>query len=304
MDFVEEAEQYAEMDREAPPPTVLTPPAQREAERVQERRDSLDPELFGDGEPPAESAGPAAPNRFSPLRVRALLRAFNRGLSIVEPTRGDIADYQLAIGPAAGFGFEYYPGAHFTNSELAHVGLQFNFHHSFAVESGGPNGTTYPTNELSWLLGARYRAVLSPDVVLGAELGAGQQSYHVERGDLSATGPAGVPFVDFSFVRIGGSARVRVGEFTLGGRIAYLPSFDLGGIGTELGGGMGHGVEVGVAFLYPIDLGFSFIAELDARVFVLDFDSPATSRSAAGGAVDHYVGLNVGVEFDLAADAL
>ena len=71
--------------------------------------------------------------------------------------------------------------------------------------------------------------------------------------------------------------------------------------GAELCGGFAHGVEAGVTFVYPLDLGFSFIAEIDARVFIIDFDSPNTSRSAAAGAIDRYIGLNAGVEWDLPA---
>ncbi|MCA9607866.1 MAG: tetratricopeptide repeat-containing protein, partial [Myxococcales bacterium] len=43
------------------------------------------------------------------------------------------------------------------------------------------------------------------------------------------------------------------------------------------------------------------LAEAEARVFILDFDSPGTSRSAAAGAIDRYVGVNVGVEWDFPA---
>ena len=63
------------------------------------------------------------------------------------------------------------------------------------------------------------------------------------------------------------------------------------------------GVGAGVEFLYPIDLGFSFLAQVDARVFVLDFEENGASRSAATGAIDHYVGVNVGIEWDMPSAA-
>ena len=292
------------MENEAPPPMV-NDIAEVEARQMAQRRESLDPELYGgasDDERPGDVAsGPAEVGEHSPLRVRALLRGFNRGLTYLGVERGGITNYELPVGPAAGFGLEYYPGAHVTNSALGHIGLQADFHHSFAVESAGPNGVAYPTTEMSWLLGLRFRLPLGGGSEIGLEVAGGQQSFRVERGGLDNEAPVGVPFADHSFLRAGGSFRANTGDFTIGGRVAYLPTFDMGALGAELGGGFAHGVEAGVTFVYPLDLGFSFIAEIDARVFIIDFDSPNTSRSAAAGAIDRYIGLNAGVEWDLPA---
>jgi len=236
--------------------------------------------------------------------VRVFLRAFNRGLLYADPSRGPISDYGLPVGAAAGIGLEYYPGAHVANDAFAHIGVQAEFHHSLFVESNGPNDLMYPTTELAWHAGLTYRVPLDDaGSQIAPELGAGHQRFRVERGGLDNASPAGVPFVDYSYLRAGLSFRANVGDFVLGGHVAYMPSFDLGAIGSELGGGFGHGVGASAVFLYPIDLGFSFMAQLDARVFILDFDSSTTSRSAAGGATDHYIGLNVGVEWDMPSAA-
>ena len=39
-------------------------------------------------------------------QVRALVRAFNRGLTYSGVERGGITNYELPVGPAAGFGLE------------------------------------------------------------------------------------------------------------------------------------------------------------------------------------------------------
>ncbi len=301
IDFVMEA-----MENEAPPPPV-NDIAEVEARALAQRRATLDPELYGGGaadeeRPPGMApSGPAEVGEHSPLRVRALLRAFNRGLTFQGIERGGITDYELLVGPAAGFGLEYYPGAHGTNSALAHLGLHADFHHSFAVESQGPNDIAYPTTEYAWLLGLRFRIPLGGDSQLGLEVAGGQQAFRVERGTLGNEAPVGVPYVEQSFLRAGGSFRADLGDVVLGGRAAYLPTFHMGMLGDELGGGFGHGIEAGFTFAYPFGLGFSFLAEAEARVFLLDFDSPNTSRSAAASAVDRYVGVNVGLEWDLPA---
>lgn len=299
IDFAMEA-----IENETPPPPV-DDIAEVEARQMAARRQNLDPELYGgatdEERPPVLASEPAEVGEHSPLRVRALVRAFERGLTLQGVERGAITDYELPIGPAAGFGLEYYPGAHVTNSALAHLGLMVDFHHSFAVESQGPNDVAYPTTEYAWLAGLRFRLPLGGRSEIGLEVAGGQQAFRVERGGLDNEAPVGVPYVEHSFLRAGGSFRIDAGDVVLGGRVAYLPTFDMGALGRELGGGFGHGVEAGFTFLYPLDLGFALLAEAEARVFILDFDSPGTSRSAAAGAIDRYVGVNVGVEWDFPA---
>lgn len=300
IDFAMEA-----IENETPPPPV-DDIAEVEARQMAARRANLDPELYGGGavddeRPPVLASGPSEVGEHSPLRVRALVRAFNRGLTLQGVERGAITNYELPVGPAAGFGLEYYPGAHVTNSALGHLGLHVDFHHSFAVESQGPNDIAYPTTEYAWLAGLRFRLPLGGGSEIGLEVAGGQQTFRVERGGLDNEAPVGVPFVEHSFLRAGGSFRANTGDFSLGGRVAYLPTFDMGMLGSELGGGFGHGIEAGFTFAYPLGLGFSFLAEAEARVFILDFDSPNTSRSAAASAIDRYVGLNLGVEWDFPA---
>lgn len=304
MDFVMEA-----LENEEPPPMVMPDLDAIEAERMEERRQNLDPELFGGAEddevPPGQqqSEGPSIElaGDHTPLRARAFARALNRGLTYTAIERGPITNYELPIGPAAGFGLEYYPGAHFTNDAIAHLGLQVGFHHSFAVESAGPGGINYPTTEMSWLVGLRYRVPLGGRASFGAEVAGGQQVFRVERGSLDNDAPLGVPYTEHSFLRAGLGFRSDLGDVGLGFRAAYLPVFHMGAIADELGGGFGHGVEAGVQLLVPIDFGFSFLAELESRVFLLDFDGDPSSPSAAPMAIDRYIGLNAGVEFDVPA---
>ncbi|MBX3273674.1 MAG: hypothetical protein KF729_25645 [Sandaracinaceae bacterium] len=301
MDFAMEA-----IEHERPPPPV-NDLAEVEARRDAARRRNLDPELYGgasrdDERPPGfASSGPAEVGEHSPLRVRALLRAFHRGLTFSGVERGPITDYILPVGPAAGFGVEYYPGAHVTNSALAHLGVHVDFRHSFAVESQGPNDIAYPTTARAWLAGLRLRLPFGGGTELGLELAGGQETFRVERGGLDQEAPVGVPFTDYSFLRAGVSFRIHAGDYALGGRVAYLPSFDLGPLGTELGGGLGHGVEAGFVVAIPLGLGFSFLAEAEARVFVLQLEPTSSARSAARGAIDRYVGVNAGVEWDFPA---
>lgn len=287
------------VDDETPPPMDTSYVEEHEAQVQAERRAALDPELFGEGgDAPEAPSAPREPGRFSPLTARVSARAIHRGLSLVDYQRGPISDYLLPVGAAAGFGFDYYPGAHLFNDALAHVGLSFDMQHSLFVESQGANETSYATTALSWQLGLRYRVPLDDEGSdLGPELGAGQQIFRVERGHLGEPAPEGAPNVSYAYLRIGGSGRFFTGDFFLGVRAAYLPVFDVGPIAGQLGGASAHGAELGVSFSYPIDYGFSFLAELDARMYFLSATPNEESESSAGGAIDRFIGLSAGVEW-------
>lgn len=287
-------------DDERPPEHVPEPFARPEpsADELAERSSNLDPELFAEG-----SSGASERARHSPLTARIAARVFHRGLSYRDYQSGAVANYDLPLGAAALLAVDYYPLAHVLNDAWAHLGVSWSFAHSIGVESIGPNEIGYPTNAYQWQVGLRYRVPLDDaGGEIGFEAGYGEHGFHVERGDLEAPAPEGVPFVDYDVVRLGVAGRFTFGEAAFGGRLAYLPAIETGEIASDeyFGGAEAHGFEAGVDFTYHLGLGFELLAEIDLRLFALSF--PASGGSAvAGGAFDRYIGANAGLRWRMPA---
>lgn len=287
MDFVDP------LENEAPPPMDTSYVAEQARRAEAERVAALDPELFG-----ASEDTPRPPTRFSPVTARLGARAMHRGLSLLGYERGTLSDYLLPVGAAAAFSVEAYPGALFFDDALAHLGVRFDLTHSILVESSGANDNAYPTTAADWQLGLRYRAPLDEHGSdIGAELSVGQQGFVVERGHLGEPAPEGAPNVRYTGFRIGGSGRFYTGDVFVGVRAAYLPALDTGPIAAQLGGASAHGAELGASLEWPLELGFSLYAELDARVWVISATPNEASPSSAAGAVDRFIGLNLGAQW-------
>lgn len=296
MDFVDP------MENETPPPMDTSYVDEQARRTERERVAALDPELFGDARE-REPGAPREPGRFSPLTLRLNAGALDRGFTLRGYERGPISDYLLPVGSMVGLGLDYYPGAHVFNDALAHLGVQFDLHHSIYIESQGANETSYQTTALSWQLGLRYRGTLDDaGSEISPELSGGQQSFVVERGSLERPAPDGAPNVAYTFVRAGGLARAAVGDAWLGIHAAYLLTFDVGRIGRELGGASAHGAELGLSFAYRLGLGFALTVDLHGRLYVVSATPNDTAPSSARGAFDHYAQLDVGVEWRMPAE--
>jgi len=134
-----------------------------EEELEEIRRRNLDGELYPTEAPiddelvPALRQGPAFEPEHSPLDARVGLALMNRNFSYRDDLGGTTRPYTLPMGAALGFGAAWYPGAHFSNGALAHVGLTFDASHSLGMSTQGPNEVSYPTKDSRWGIGARGR---------------------------------------------------------------------------------------------------------------------------------------------------
>jgi hypothetical protein len=292
----------AYQDDERPPPMDMSYVAEAERVEAERRRAMLDPELYPSAreEEATEPSGPVELGRYSPLVARVAARAFHRGLGYRDYSSGAVANYDLPLGAAALVAVDYYPIAHASNDLWAHFALSWSFVHSLGVESIGANDIHYPTNAYAWNVGLRYRVPLDDaGGEIGFEAGYGEHGFHVERGDLQSPGPQGVPAVDYDLVRLAVTGRFMIDAASIGGRLGYLPAIDTGEIASEafFGGASAHGIEAGLEFTYALGLGFEVLAELDMRLFVLEFADDASGSAKAAGALDRYVGANVGLRW-------
>jgi hypothetical protein len=291
----------AHFDEEQPPPMQASDVEEVERREEEQRRSMLDPELFGE---PSDTAQVAERGRYTPLTARASIGAFHRALTYGGYQAGGVANYDLPLGAMASIGVDYYPGAHVLNDALAHLALSWSFSHSIGVESTSAEGISYPSNAYAWLVGLRYRIPIDSSEI-GLEVGGGEHGFHVERGALSDPEPSGVPPVDYDLLRFAVTGRFGFGDAAIGGRLAYLPVLGSGMLASAryFGGVETHGLEAAIDFTYAVGLGFEIFAEIEARLFVLDFAENAGGAAIASSAIDRYVAGRIGALWRMPAHA-
>ena len=207
----------------------------------------------------------------------------------------DLRDYTLGFGPGVGVKFQWYPGAHFTGGVGSQFGVDFDFKRLFDFDSTR-DGLSFPTRSQEFLIGARWRypiKIWEPAVVAGF----GVQKFELEAADPPAEPE--VPGVRYRFLRLGAALRVEVGAgFVLMVNGAYRFVFSAGGIESEVwfpNADVG-GFDLGLGLAYQLPLGFEVRVATDYRRYFFDLNPvPPDPPFVAGGALDQYWGLSVGI---------
>lgn len=207
----------------------------------------------------------------------------------------DLRDYTLGFGPGIGLRFQWYPGAHFTGGVGSQFGVDFDFKRLFDFDSTR-DGLSFPTRSQEFLIGARWRypiKIWEPAVVAGF----GVQKFELEAADPPAEPE--VPGVRYRFFRLGAALRVEVGAgFVVTVNGAYRFVFSAGGIESEIwfpNADVG-GFDLGLGLAYQLPLGFEIRVATDYRRYFFDLNPvPPDPPFVAGGALDQYWGLSVGV---------
>jgi hypothetical protein len=311
----------AAADRKAAAAEEAAPAAEEEAPRKKRGKadEEEEPAAEGDekGDAEAEVAAEADDEEVAPKRKAAagtglniafVLRMFSRNFAYNDNKRGLQQGYQapeekfnnLPIVPAPGLALEYFPATFiggFASFNYAIIG-------SKDKPQAGAQASTYTTKAYSWMIGAKGRVPIST-IQLEPSIGYGS---HVFKVDNFAKDPTRIQVagVDYRHIRAGGGLRLPFGtgsSFTAGGY--YLHILDAGEIldeqkyfkGAALGGELFAGVTLPLSFVKGVDL----TAGLDFRRITFAFTpnlTPASGR-IAGGAVDQYVGLNLGLGYNL-----
>jgi len=285
----------ADMEYEAPPP-VEEREQSVEEELEEIRRRNLDGELYPTEAPiddelvPALRQGPAFEPEHSPLDARVGLALMNRNFSYRDDLGGTTRPYTLPMGAALGFGAAWYPGAHFSNGALAHVGLTFDASHSLGMSTQGPNEVSYPTKDSRWGIGARGRLPIG-DSEVGLSVGWARHGFSVEAAHPS-DGIPDIASVSYGQVRIGADTRIGIGAFNIYAGAAYRAVVDTGEIGeiAWYPGASGQGFSVDLGVGYELPLGFEIRADVGTEMYFLDFHASPDDPAAVGGATDQYLG--------------
>jgi hypothetical protein len=230
---------------EKPPPVEIerpepAPVAEAEAERPPEP-EPAEPEA----EP--EPEGTSGPKHALELgaNVRVLTRSYSYTDALLK-----LGVHSLDPTPAFRLEARWYPGAHFTHSFAANLGLDLHGQMLWPVDAT-KGSESFKTSGFAFGIAARLRIPL-PEHELGAFIGYGGQSLGLA--DSHGVDP-GVPSVKYGFVRLGADARFALpAHLTLGARLAYLLLTGYGELGqaawfSHVGGG---GIEAELSISYEL----------------------------------------------------
>lgn len=235
------------------------------------------------------------------LEVTVGMSKLSRWLVYRDDIQGSLADYRLPSAPSASFDLRWFPGAHFTRGIGSAFGLDVRYDRSFGIESQDRGATFANISRLLEVsvLGRFRRA----DYELIGVLGYGSHAFVFEPRTPTTNlvpGYSRVPGTDYRYLRIGGEAR-----YVPGGRIgllagaAYLATFDLGGIASEafFPHASGGGTELHAHLVGLLPRRFELRAGLAYRRYFLAMHSQLGDPRVAGGAVDHYLTLDLAASY-------
>lgn len=284
-----------------PPPTRRTtdpdartsPPTRRIATRD-------DPP---DDPPPPRTTPPTENNHTleAPLWIGLGARFFSRNLYYNDDIFGELSPYNLLMAPSLALQMHWYPGAHFTQGPLAHIGLVAEFSYALGLQSRTPNGKNLPTDAYQLQAGLRGRLPLGP-VSLMLTVGYALQSFRIDTKNPANESGLEIPSVDYHALRIEPRAywaiHPRVGLFLgaayrvilAAGEIATEPFFPrlwIGQIDAEAG------LDIHILRWLAVRTRFQFNHAFSTM------NSQPGDRRVAGGAIDQSTNIDLFLVFRL-----
>ena len=264
--------------------------------------DEADAELADEAELEEEEPGGAmAAQAGTGLNVAFVLRMFSRNFAYNQSVRGNQQEYQvpeekfnnLPLVPAPGVALEY-----FATPWLA-VNGAFNYAIAAAKDN---NDSVYKTKAFSWSVGAKGRLAVS-SLFIEPELAYGSQVFEIENFADDPNRIRVAP-VDYRHVRVGGGVRMPLsGGSSFAAGANYLHILSAGDIlnEDEYFSGSALGGEVFVNYAMPLSFmdGLDLRLGADLRRIVFAFSPDTGDERIAGGAVDQYIGLNIGLGYSL-----
>jgi hypothetical protein len=238
----------------------------------------------------ADDEGPPRTGRAK-LDVAFGAHVYRRDFNYNDNIRGGQQAYKLPAVPAPALTADYF--------FLPNFGATAGGEYSVALISQDGVGNKYKTSSLGYFIGGKARTFLSNAEVAG-HVAYAVNSFKVtpEAGDTSAPQVAGVLYEQ---VRIGGSGRLHLNEKTaLIGGGSYLHILSMGQIRKEyFPNATGRGGEgyAGLAFALSWMKGLEGRITADLRRYVFAMHPQMADTRVAGGAVDQYIGLNLGVGY-------
>ena len=289
-----EAAAEAEPEPVAVAETKATPEPEDEAEAEEEEDD--EDEAGDEAEPEDDGERP------SPLRLELGLAGLSRVLEYRENI-DRLPGYDIALPPAVRGLVVWYPAAHFTSGFAAHLGLRLHGQYAFGLSSAvkDSNGPDFSTSSHLFEVGLRARVPLDSFEV-GASVSYGTHGYSLDAAKQAGIEvDPGVPSVGYSYVHLGAELRMQLGALGMGLGGAVLPVLGVGDLEDWFPRASGLGLEGSLDIGYAVADTFDLFALLSARRYAVTFDPKVEDVSAgrplAGGAVDRYLHVMLGLRF-------
>jgi hypothetical protein len=240
----------------------------------------------------SDEAEAKTPGTAPKLDMALGAHVYRRDFRYNENRQGNQQEYRLPAVPAPSLSVDYF----FTPNIGASVGGEY----SVALISQDAAGARYKTSSLGFFLGAKYRYLLSSSTELLGGVAFASNSFKItaENGDVTAPKVAGV---DYKQIKAGVAMRMALTD-----QISVLAGADylhLLGIGElkdsyfPSATGRGGQASAGFTMALPWKSGLEARATLDFRRYVFSMNSVATDTRLAGGAVDQYLGINIGLGY-------
>ncbi len=256
------------------------------------------------------SDAPTAPPeklRPSPLQVLVGARLYSRGFRYTDTFAQfapslevpDLTTYNLAAAPMPFAHITWYPGAHFTDEWISHVGLRGGYELGVGTQVSY-RGALLDQDHNLWFAGLRGRIPVSVGE-FGLLADFAQHSFTI-RGDEDTAGVPAFPDTSYQMVELGADTEWRVEGVILSAYAKYLAVVGTGQISEDAwypnasATGVNLGAAVGLELSRVIDL----MVGLDARMYGLDFrpiDPTMDQSRVAAGATDTYLSVWAGLGF-------
>jgi hypothetical protein len=293
----EEAEELEEEEAE-PAPAVAS---EQDDDRVEETLadDTAPASDDNDTQSEEEPAGQSGEGGAVPFVLGVGLAGFSRDF-VYNDNVSDLPLYDLGLGPSLLINANWYPAAHFSSGAAANIGLDLRGQIAFGLDSEVQDNTSFPTSSGGFGIGVRGRVPLGSHE-LAAVVGYGRRTYsigQVDSDDATGMHPY-VPSTAYSFMRLGVDAHFALTQkFGVGLSLAFLPTFSTG---TEewfenaTANGIEGEVKVGYSLSRSLEVNAAFALQRFGLSFNPTIEDAMAGKPIAGGAVDQYLSLALGM---------
>ncbi len=219
-----------------------------------------------------------------------------RSFSYSDGITGNLRTYDVFGAPTAVVGVEVFPAAMTRVPVLRDLGIQLGYARAFALQSATEGGE--PVNTISQrITGAlKLRIPISRPTgpVLGVLGGVRWQTFNVD-----APPPLGaqVPNVDYLAIRAGVDGWIPFGPMAAIVGFEWLEPLSSGAVYDRFSGPKTHGITATVGLVARFKTGLQIRLTGEYVRFFSDFDPVLGDPNVAGGALDQFFGVRLGLAY-------
>jgi len=249
--------------------------------------------------PPPKEEGPARVKNQVSTAILVASLAFEIGgrrFAYSDPYSSNTRDYDVFGAPMPAVGLEIYPAAGTTIPVIKDLGLTGSFARAFGISSATKSGVTLGTTwmRLGGGLRARFRPGSAEGPVIGLNGGINFTSFSF---DAPASLTASVPAVTYASLRGGLDARIPFWRMALLLDAGYDGALSAGTVHERFTGATVGGLDFGAGFAFLIASGFEARLTAHYTRYFYTFDPVPGDAYVAGGALDEFLGLGIGVAY-------